>query len=479
MKLGRKLFVVFLCTSILMITLMLGIMQYLSNRYFADYAAKSEMARLSGICEALRAEYRQHNGWDNIRDNSLLWDQIILKHQPPGTEDEPPPRIGPPPPGMPRYEDPNRPLPPAAPILTRRLTLYDGQKRFVRGRRGVQPQNQDLIELTVDGSTVGWVGLSRSKVLTNRLQLDYIYEEKRAYILVGSAILIMATLISFILSRYLLRPIQQLMAGTNALALRRFDTRLDIQSRDELGTLGANFNTMAETLEKYESIRNQWIADIAHELRTPLTILRGDVEAILDGVRDMNREKLESVHVEVMLLSKLIDDLHALTIIESEALTLAQKPANLLAIAASTLNLFQPRFSQMGIEMQNDLGKNEGSTIMGDSDRLVQMFTNIYENTLRYTDSPGILRIHSEERGNCILLRIEDSAPGVPDAAMPLIFDRLYRADRSRSRKKGGCGLGMAITKAIVDAHGGQITASPSPLGGLRIEIAMPLVKVG
>lgn len=477
MKLFYKFFTAFLFTSMLVVALSLGIMQYFVSEHFADYVAKREMERLTGIWEALKAEYRQNNGWDHIRKNRLLWDQIIRDHQPEGSEDEPPTHRGPPPPEMPRYEDPNRPLPPSAPFLSRRLTLYDEQKNFVIGRRSGLPQNQDLREIALGGRTVGWLGLSRKKILTDPLQLHFIYEQTRVFVLIGGGILIFAAIIAFALSRHLLRPIRQITAGAHALASRRFDTRVDVESADELGALAADFNKMATTLERYELMRRQWIADVSHELRTPLAVLRGEIEAVLDGVRDLRRETMESVHTEVMLLSKIIDDLHALTMIESETFTMPREPVNVLAIAANILRVFQPEFSERGIDLQSCLAANEKSTVMGDPDRLAQVFSNICENSLRYTDPPGKVRIRSEKRGDSLLLCIEDSAPGVPDSAIPFIFDRLYRVDRSRSRKKGGSGLGLAITKAIVDGHGGNITASHSQLGGLQIEITLPLVK--
>lgn len=216
---------------------------------------------------------------------------------------------------------------------------------------------------------------------------------------------------------------------------------------------------------------------ISHELRTPLTILRGEIEAILEGVRDVRREVLESVHAEVMLLSKTVEDLYTLTIIESESLAIQKERVDVIAVAANILHLFLPRFAGAGIEVQSGLDTAGEALIMGDHERLSQVFSNLYENSLRYTDPPGSLCISAEKRGDAVVLRVEDSAPGVPDSALPLVFDRLYRVDRSRSRKKGGSGLGMAIAKAVVDTHCGEITAAHSALGGLLIEITLPLVK--
>lgn len=478
MRLFHKFYVTFILSSVLVVTLAVGVMHYFVSEHFTSYVASVELLGLGGIVEALKDEYRQNSGWGNIRNNRLLWDQIVRKHQPEGSEDDPPVHRGPPPPGMPRYEDPSRPLPPPAPFLTRRLTLYDDEQRFVLGR-SAQPKEQDVLKMDIGGRTIGWLGLSRSVVLRKPLQLKFIYEETRAHILIGLGTLILGVLSAFVLSRQMLRPVRQITAGAHALASRQFEVRLDVHSEDELGKLASDFNTMAATLERYESMRRQWIADISHELRTPLTILRGEIEALLDGVRDMRRETLESIHTEIMLLSKIINDLHTLTIIESEFHTVTKEPVDVVAIALNILEIFRPRFSERGIEVQSEMLPVGKGAVLGDPDRLAQLFSNIFENCLRYTDPPGKVRIRSEERDGALLLDIEDSAPSVPDSAIPLLFDRLYRVDRSRSRKEGGSGLGMAIVKTIVDGHNGQITAKHSPLGGLRIEIMLPLVTGG
>lgn len=470
MKLIYKFFAAFLLTSLVIIALMVGILQYFASRHFSDYVAKAELERLTEVVASLQQEYQTSQGWQRLAQDRFLWERVIRS---PGPADRLPlPAPGNPvAPGEPSIRADAPPMPPPG---GHRLTLYNDQKHFVVGWTDAFP-NQIIREIKINGKTIGWLGLSRPKHTTDPLQLNFFYQQTRAFILVGCGILILAPLLAFLLSRHLLRPIRELAVGAHAVSSRRFDTRVTVHSSDELGGLANDFNQMANTLEKYEYMRRQWISDISHELRTPLAVLRGEIEAVVDGVRDLRPETMDSLHAEVMILSKIVDDLHTITVIESEAMTLTRGPIQILKIATDVLEAFLPRFEARGILIQNDMKAAEEAIVMGDPDRLAQVFSNLFENTLRYTDAPGKIRLWHDRGKETLTLYVEDSPPGVPDAAMPFIFDRMYRVDRSRSRKQGGSGLGLAISKAIIEGHDGTIQADHSPLGGLQIKIKLPI----
>lgn len=363
-------------------------------------------------------------------------------------------------------------------MITQRISLFDENMRVVEGD-AISTDDHILKELTVDGKIVGWLGLKKRQKLSGPREKTFLREQSKAFIVIGGLVLVLAALVSFLLSRHLLRPVEQLTGGANALASRKFDTRIQVTTRDELGQLADDFNKMAQTLEKYEHLRRQWLSDISHELRTPISILQGEIEAILDGVREMSTETLESVHAEVMLLGKLIGDLHELSIAETGELSMESGPVKVFRVLESTLRMFEPRFSQKDIAIELDLGDNMDITAVADSDRLAQVFSNILENTLRYTESPGTVRIWQAKYERSLHVNIEDSKPGVTDDALDHLFDRLYRTDPSRSRKNGGSGLGLAIAKSIVEMFGGEILASHSSLGGVRIEIILPVAATG
>ncbi|MGH6913809.1 MAG: ATP-binding protein, partial [Geminicoccales bacterium] len=204
------------------------------------------------------------------------------------------------------------------------------------------------------------------------------------------------------------------------------------------------------------------IADIAHELRTPLAVLRGEIEALQDGVRPLGRDALDSLAGDTARLSRLVEDLHTLSLSDLGALSYHKEPVDLAEVANEVLD--ERRVRTKGLKLEKDL---QPAPLMGDADRLGQVFSNLLENSLRYTDPPGQIRVSS---GNGFVLW-EDSSPGVPEADLPKLTGRLYRVEGSRSRNGGGSGLGLAIARAIVEAHGGTLAASASLLGGLRIEL--------
>jgi len=360
--------------------------------------------------------------------------------------------------------------------IGRRLVLFDAEKKRVAGERSrVSSADYALQEIRVAGQTVGWLGLQKRQNLSNPLVIIFLKQQYQAFYIIGGVILLLAAVAAFFLSEHLLAPIRKLTAGTQALAARHFDTRIEVESRDELGQLAADFNTMAQALENDERMRQQWISDIAHELRTPLAILGGEVEALKDGIRKVNRDTLDSLHAEVRHLNKIINDLHELSLADAGMLSIKKEPVDCVQVLNATLRLFRLRFDQKQITVENRLENQAPITVMGDADRLQQIFSNLIENTLRYADFPGTLKIDHERTANRMKLFFEDSGPGVPAASLTKLFDRLYRVDKSRSRKQGGSGLGLSICKSIVNALGGEIRAANAASGGLRIEIEFPL----
>jgi two-component system sensor histidine kinase BaeS len=259
------------------------------------------------------------------------------------------------------------------------------------------------------------------------------------------------------------------------LSERKFETRVAIASHDELGQLASDFNNMAQALDLYERMRRQWLSDISHELRTPLSILRAEIEAMQDGIREITRDSLESLHAEILYLGKIVNDLHDLSLADSAMLTIKKEPVKPLQSLMSTLKSFETRFKDRDISVQDDLESAQEFILAGDEDRLKQLFSNILENTLSYADCPGVLKIWHHRGSTELTLNFMDSGPGVPEGSLERLFDRLYRVDGSRNREHGGSGLGLAICKSIVDALGGEIKASNAPGEGLWIKIVFPL----
>ena len=235
-----------------------------------------------------------------------------------------------------------------------------------------------------------------------------------------------------------------------------------------------NINAMAQALAQLDAQRRRWIADISHELRTPLAVLRGEIEALVDGVRPLQPAAMVSLREEVLHLGALVEDLHLLAMSDLKALPCYFEEQDALALAQKVLQRFELRAQQLGLSLQLSAPQQDRVPVRWDGRRIEQLLGNLLDNSLRYTDAPGRVRLTLQIDAGDVLIDLEDSAPGVLAADAARLFEPLYRADAARSRHTGGSGLGLAICHAIVQAHGGVIVAAASELGGLRIRIRLP-----
>jgi two-component system sensor histidine kinase BaeS len=480
-KLSYKIFATLTLTSLLVVALMVGLIRFYVARNFTDYVNRSLLERYSQVADALVAEYKKHRSWQVFKKNPGRWQEILeislpRKHLDPGYRPSQPPDSE-----IKGSSGRAKDRPPPGPSrriqrLARKLALFDADKQHIAGgRTRVEYDGYTLQDIVVDGQTVGWLGLYKKEPPANPLAVGFLTQQSQMLYIIGGGILLLAAVVAFLLSRHLLARVEKLTAGTQALMSRRFDTRIEVETKDELGQLAVDFNAMAQTLERYEQMRQQWISDIAHELRTPLSILRGEIEALQDGIREINRDTLNSLLAEARHLSKIVNDLHELSLADIGALSMKKIPVDPAAILGETLGHFTRNFTKNHITIENNLGNHPPITIIGDADRLRQLFSNLVENVLRYADSPGVLKIGQARTANRLTLSFEDSGPGVPKDALAHLFDRLYRVDRSRTRTHGGSGLGLSICKSLVNALGGEIRAANGNLGGLRIEVEFPL----
>ncbi len=501
LKFRHKVFLTLLLNSLVIVVCMLLISGYFASRNFENYINKVKTARLKALVQVLSQEYQKSHSWAPVLDDLSHWSKLMgpgpghppgagVDGWPPFPPPPPPPflhmekNLGPgtpppfgeplpPPPGV-LFGPPPGP-PPGAHALEPHILLFDAEKKPLTGTALPSLGHYQLNPIQVDGQVVGWLGIREHERLNNPLEMEFLRHQSQTFYAIGGVALLLAVFVTIVLSRHLLTPVKALAEATRAVTSRRFDTRIEVRTHDEFGQLATDFNDMAQALERYEQMRQQWMADISHELRTPLAILRGEIEAMQDGVREITSEALESLHFEVLHVSRIVHDLHDLARIESQAFRSELAMVNPLEILDETLKSFSPRFEPRGIRVEVHGGDLEQVTIMADADRLKQLFSNVLENALRYVSPPGVLKIFSELKTGCLVLSFEDSGPGVPEASLKRLFDRLYRVDTARSRAQGGSGLGLAICKSIVEGFGGEIEASQAPGGGLRITVAFPV----
>jgi two-component system sensor histidine kinase BaeS len=287
---------------------------------------------------------------------------------------------------------------------------------------------------------------------------------------------LLAALAAVLLTHRLLRPIRRIAQATHRLAAGQYATRLRAASQDEIGRLANDFNRLAFALERNERMRRAFMADVSHELRTPLTVLRGELEAYEDGVRLLTAESVTSLQTEVTTLSKLVNDLYELSLADIGALAYRMADVDIAAVLRLRLRGFHERLAERSIRVESDIHEAE-LIVNADATRIQQLFSNLMENSIRYTNAGGRWRVACHREDTRVLIDLQDSEPGVPAELLTRLFERFYRVDASRNRQSGGAGLGLAICKSIVEAHGGTITARESPLGGLWIRVALPTVR--
>jgi len=486
MKLKYKFFIAFMITSFLILFLVVGVTQITVRNNFVRFVNNSEFDKLIKLENLLKQKYQLKGGWEGLYNNRAEWETFLLLSRPDNPGHEPPhpmpvdrPRNRKPPPQLNRLAGPPSQdiLKPDDPFtLHRRLCLFDADKQYVAGE--YHPQDQfNYRAIVLSNQTIGWLGLKNRSEMIRPIELEFLKQQTHSFLIIGVGIFILAIIISYILSKHLLSPIQELAMGTRAMRNFDFNTKINVHSTDELGGLADDFNLMAQTLKQYETLRKNWISDISHELRTPVAVIRSKIEALQDGIREMTPELLGSLHNDVIGLGKLVNDLHLISLADSKNLPVNLEAVNLYELVDQCLDAFFIRFEQQQITIKTDWKKEDRLKIRADVNLLRRVFSNLFENTLRYTDSPGTLSISHGIKEDRLILVIEDSLPGVPDNSLNYIFDRLYRVEQSRNRSLGGSGLGLSIARQIITKHGGTIEACRSELGGLKVIIELPLIK--
>jgi signal transduction histidine kinase len=270
----------------------------------------------------------------------------------------------------------------------------------------------------------------------------------------------------------LLRPVRELTAAVQRFAAGDRSARVTVRGRDELATLGAAFNAMGDRIGKEEALRNALVADVAHELRTPLANLRGQIEALQDGLLAPDAAALASLHEEVAILARLVDDLQQLADAESGALQLEPAPVTARAALETAAAGFQPAASARGVTLEVDA--DPSLVARADPVRLGQILRNLGANALTHTPAGGRVRLAAARDGGAVAFTVEDTGSGIAPEHLPHVFERFYRADPSRTRATGGAGLGLAVVRQLVIAHGGTVAAASEPGRGTRMTFTLP-----
>ena len=290
-----------------------------------------------------------------------------------------------------------------------------------------------------------------------------------------------AIVVSWLISRRVVAPVRAMMAASQLIAGGDYGGRVQVPGDlaqgdlDELGELAVNFNQMATRLEQIETMRRQLIGDVAHELRTPLTAIKGTMEALIDNVLPADAETYQQVYREADRLQRMVNDLQELSQVEAGAYSLNRQPLSVASLVTALTNRLGRQYEEKGVVLQADVPLDL-PPVLGDEDRLGQVLLNLVGNALQYTTAGGTVEISARRQAGEIQIAVHDTGLGLATEDLPRIFDRFYRADKSRARAGGGSGIGLTIARHLVEAHGGKLLATSSGLGrGSTFTFSLPI----
>ncbi len=399
--------------------------------------------------------YQQHGSWKGIMPS--LFPRPAQQPQQPGSPDQP-------------FQ------PKQAPLV---FALADQNGMIVVPAGDYRPKdyvNDEVlaegIPIELDGVVIGTALLTGQTPELSPTEQRYLERTNQALLLATGAAAIIALLMGAALARSLTRPIRDLTDATHAMASGDLEQKVPVRSQDELGALTTSFNQMAADLARATQSRKQMTADIAHDLGTPLTVLGGYLEAMKEGVLESTPERIVVMHTEVTHLQHLVHDLRTLSLADAGQMSLNRQQIEAGALLRRVAASYQLQAEQHGISL--DVKADDAPlSIHIDEERMAQALGNLVSNALRYTPEGGEVRMDVSAENGRALIVVKDTGVGITAEDLSRIFERFYRADQARNLDAGESGLGLAITRAIVNAHGGEIAVESEVGQGTRFEIRL------
>jgi two-component system sensor histidine kinase BaeS len=454
------------------------------QRGFSEYLRQRDDEQLNRLVQVLEQRAAQDPTMEWLRDNRQAMRRLMDE-----ADGRPPPdrRPGPPPELDPSQRPPldGRPPPPppqALGNLAQRVLIRDGQGARLAGREAPPGAPVTVRSVTVNGLEVARIEM----VLEAKPEgLDARFLKRQYLGLAGAATatILVAMATAWWFGRRWSRPLRAVQAAARRISQGELTVQIPVGEQKgavhsgafEIEQLISDVNAMARDLSSLESARRIWIAEISHELRTPLAVLRGEIESIENGARQASKEVMASLADEVRQMTRLVDDLHLLAVADLGQLPCDMVQGDANAALQRIAQRFDGRAHQLGLSIHIDADQQPINATW-DFGRIGQLLSNLLENSLRYTQAPGQIRVHWRADSTALTLVVEDSAPGVAPALLPKLFEPLFRVDAARTRTgQHGSGLGLSIVQAIVRAHRGSVAASNSPLGGVAITVRLPI----
>lgn len=475
---------------------------------FNNYMEQKEAARNAKLINALEHHYLLYGNWESFKNNRHFWQMFVWQYSTNWRQRNERPIPLPLPPEINpsfapddntdalqsfllrrntqenRRDDRDRPVRPDDFLRHqpfKRFILLDADKNLLSGKKWRNETYffNDLI-LTIDGEkkVVGYLGTPMNPALRDLRDNEFAKRQQQHFLLTALVALAIALFCAIPLSYLLTQRVKKLATHVQRLSSGDYTQRLQSKGQDEISTLAEHLNHLAHTLAQSEQARKRWVADISHELRTPLAVLKADLEALEDGVRKFDAKAITRLQKHAERLANLVNDLYQLSLTDIGAMSYRKRECDLGEIIEEIRVSLQDKATQQGLSLELKTPKNP-LLAFADPERLHQLFLNLFNNSINYTQSPGTIRVQLDtavknNKAHAVFT-IEDSAPGVDPTLHEKLFERLYRAESSRSRETGGAGLGLSICRNICEAHEGRIDIANSELGGLKVSVYLPL----
>jgi two-component system OmpR family sensor kinase/two-component system sensor histidine kinase BaeS len=449
----------------------------LANRRTSDefrgFLAQSQVQE-SGLSAELAAHYQTRGSWDGV-------EQVFAAWRGPG--------------GMGGGHGMMRGMPML--VLADRDGVVVYTSAGAPGARLDSAERDSALPIVADGAPVGFLVVhSMAQAGMTAAAERFLDQVNQALLQAGLIGALLGALLGLLLARGLAAPLDRLAAAARLLARGDLSQRVPVRGPAEVAAAGLAFNEMAGALEDAEGLRRRMVADIAHELRTPLAVIQGNLQAILDDVYPLEKAEVQTILDETLLLGRLVDDLRELALAEAGQLRLQPQPVDAAALVAQAAAPFEGLAAEKGVALT--VAAPTGlPPVQADPDRAGQVLRNLVANALRHTPQGGTITLKAERRtlndaaeawkassrtpkpespcSASILFSVADTGPGIAPDDLPQVFERFWRADRSRARAQGGSGLGLAIARQLVQAQGGEIGVASADGQGSCFWFTLPL----
>lgn len=474
MRIQNKLFGYIAAFSFALVVISLGLVQLALDRGMIDYVNARHIDSIIPIVKDLEGVYQVDESWDGLRRNHRVFKQIldanilqsdVFPRPERGKRMPPPPRDrferdGPSPP---RNGHPRKPPPRAE------HAVLDVKRNIVVGR--LAPKRDYLfVDIKHNNEVVGYFATAKRERLTEGYDLSFVDQQQFYLLWLGGGLILLVAVITLPLSRHLTRPIRDITAAMHNLAQGHYDTSLKMQRNDELGGLSRDVNELALTLKHNQDSRQKWLAEVSHELRTPLAVLKGELESILDGIRPLTMDQVQSLSDEVKQLQRLIDDLHDLARTDMGTQHYKKQKIDIVNCVCDCAKRHIKALEKVGIELKIKR-PNSAVFFYADAQRIQQLIDNLFSNIIKYAKQAEVVTLSIQQQADEVLITIEDNGLGVAESDLALLFNHQFRVHHEASQWEDGSGIGLSICKKITEAHNGKIHAFRSTQGGLGISM--------